>query len=99
LNGKRTLVALAATLLFASLGTGAVQANQIPGEVVTGRVTSISGDEWINVDGHNYRVKSGSAAAAALANLKPGQMVDVQLNGPASTAASEVINVIPHQGK
>lgn len=96
MNGKKAWVALAAT--FNLLGLPAL-ANQIPGELITGTVTSVSGQEWIKVDGHSYRVKAGSAAAAALQGVSPGQLVDVQLNGPSNTAASEVINVVAHPGR
>ena len=95
----KAFAALAASVSLAVLTAMSAHANQIPGELVTGPVTSISGTEWINVGGHNYRIKSGSAAAAAVASLSPGQLVDVQLNGPAAAAASEVINVVRHSGK
>lgn len=76
------------------IGTALAQANQMPGAMITGSVTSVSGTEWIYVDGHPYRIQSGSPAAAAVQKLTPGQHVDVQLNGPANTAASEAINVV-----
>ncbi|HEY6484011.1 MAG TPA: hypothetical protein VIY54_10850 [Steroidobacteraceae bacterium] len=96
MNGKKTWVALLAAVNL--IGFDAF-ANQIPGELVTGTVTSVSGQDWIKVDGHSYHIQSGSAAAAALQGLAPGQRVDVQLNGPANTAASEVINIVPHAGR
>jgi hypothetical protein len=95
LNARKTLITLAAAAL-SILGTAAALANQIPGTLITGSLTSVSGTEWIHVDGHAYRIKSGSPAAEAVQKLTPGQRVDVQLNGPANTAASEVINVVLH---
>jgi hypothetical protein len=98
LNGRKTFIALAAAAMAAVLGAGSAQANQIPGVLISGHITSITGSEWIKIDGKNYRIKSGSPAAAAVGKLTPGQMVDIQLNGPANTSMSEVINVLTHSG-
>jgi hypothetical protein len=95
LNTRKRLITFAVATLSV-LGTAVAIANQIPGTLITGSLTSVSGTEWIRVDGHTYRIQSGSPAAAAVQKLTPGQRVDVQLNGPANTAASEVINVVLH---
>jgi hypothetical protein len=89
---------LAAGMAAAILAAGAAQANQIPGQVVTGYVSSIQGDS-ITVDGQTYTVAPGSPAADELASLSSGQKVDVQLNGPASSSDSQVVNVVVHQGQ
>lgn len=84
-----------ALLLTLALGAGVeLRANQLPGEMVTGQVTAVSGNSQITVDGKSYRIKSGSAAAAAARSAVRGQTVDIQLNGPANSSASEVINLV-----
>lgn len=93
MNARKPLITWVAIAL-SLLGTAVAEANQMPGAVITGSVTSVSGTEWIYVDGHPYRIKSGSPAADAVQKLTPGQHVDVQLNGPANTSASEAVNVV-----
>jgi hypothetical protein len=96
LNHTNRFVSVTAAALILLASGARADANQLPGTLVTGQVTAVSGTEWIKVDGRNYRIKAGSAAAKAVSKLIPGQRVDVQLNGPANTAASEVINVVLH---
>jgi hypothetical protein len=91
-------IAVLAMALAANLGSSGVWANKIPGVLITGHLTSVSGVEWVNIDGHQYRIASNSAAVNAVSKLTPGQLVDVQLNGPANTAASAVVNIVPHSG-
>lgn len=83
-----------AAITVALLLSGSVLANQLPGELITGQVNAVAGDTSINVDGKIYRIKSGSPAAQAVRNISLGQVVDVQLNGPASSSATEVVNVV-----
>lgn len=73
---------------------GPLAANQLPGDLVTGQVNAVAGDSSIKVDGKIYRIKSGSPAAQAVRNVAPGQTVDIQLNGPANSSATEVVNVV-----
>jgi hypothetical protein len=56
---------------------------------------SINGN-MINVGGQIYPIAAGSAAYAAVTTFKPGQMVDVQLDGPAKSSSSHVINITLH---
>jgi hypothetical protein len=93
---RMKLAAWAVASSLASLGAASANANQIPGAIITGHVISVAGTEWINLDGHNYRIASGSPAASVVGKLTPGQLVDAQLNGPANSAASAVINVVVH---
>jgi predicted nucleic acid-binding Zn ribbon protein len=95
LNTKKLLLSSIALLLLQGVDRDG-RANQIPGEVVTGVVTSVSNDSSISIDGRNYRIKSGSPAASAARTIAKGQTIDAQLNGAANSAASEVINLIPH---
>jgi hypothetical protein len=96
---KARFVAVMATALVSGVSSPIASANQLPGAMVTGHITSVSGTEWINVDGHSYRIASSSAAASAVSKLTPGQLVDVQLTGPANSSASEVVNVVLHSGQ
>jgi hypothetical protein len=97
LNARKLLAALyvAAGLIHSA----EVLPNRVPGATVTGHVSAASNGDWISVDGKTYRIKSGSPAASAAAKLTPGEYVDIQLDGPANTAASEVINVVRHTGQ
>ena len=81
----------------AALGGGVAAASAIPGEVVTGTITAINGN-MVNIQGHIYTIAGGSAAYAAAQTFKPGQLVDVQLNGPAKSSASQAINITVHWG-
>ena len=78
-----------------TLGGGIAVATAIPGEVVTGQITAINGN-MINVGGHIYAIVAGSAAYEAVTKFKPGQMVDVQLDGPAKSSSSHAINITLH---
>jgi hypothetical protein len=99
LNAMKLRRALTAAIVSAILASPcSTYANQIPGELITGHVTAVGGGSF-QLDGRQYRIKVGSAAEAALRKLAPGQLVDVQLDGPANTSASEVINIVPHPSR
>ena len=78
-----------------ALGGGVAVATTVPGEIVTGQIVSINGN-MINLGGQIYSIAAGSAAYAAVTTFKPGQMVDVQLDGPAKSSSSHVINITLH---
>lgn len=90
---------LAASMTAAMLASGAARANQVPGPTVTGYVTSVQGTDSITVDGQTYTIAPGSPAADELSSISPGQRVDVQLDGPASSPDCEVVNVAVHEGE
>ena len=96
MNARRALLGW---LVCASgaLGGGIALASAIPGEIVTGTITAINGN-MINIQGQIYPIATGSAAYAAVQTLKPGQIVDVQLNGPAKSSSSQAINITLHWG-
>jgi hypothetical protein len=89
---------LAAALTLGLLGSGTALATRVPGVQVTGQVTAVSRTDAITVDGHLYLILAGSPAAQQVVNIKVGQVVDLQLNGPANTSASEVISISLHSG-
>jgi len=98
LNARHTLLALLAAAGTA-LSAGSLEANMVTGDIITGSLTAVNGRQSLNIEGRTYRLKDGSPAAAAAAHLLPGQSVTVQLDGPASSPSSLVINVVPHTGR
>ena len=78
-----------------ALGGGIAVATTVPGEIVTGQIVTINGN-MINVGGQIYPIAAGSAAYAVVTNFKPGQIVDVQLDGPAKSSSSHCINIMVH---
>ena len=98
MNARHTLLALLA-VAGAALSTGSLEANTVSGDIITGSLTAVNGIQSLNIEGRTYRVKDGSPAVAAAAHLTPGQSVTVQLDGPASSPSSLVINVVPHTGR
>ena len=96
----KTRQALLGWLACASvaLSGGIAVASTVPGEVVTGTVTAING-RAVTIQGKTYAIATNSAAYAVVANFKPGQLVDVQLNGPAKSSTSQAINIVLHQGE
>lgn len=98
MNRFRVISMLTVGLAAAILAPGGAWANRIPGQVVTGYLTAV-GTDSITVDGHSYAVAASSAAADELSSLSPGERVDAQLNGPASSPDAEVINVAIHTGE
>ena len=98
MNARETLLALVAVVGMA-LGTSSLEANTVAGEIITGSVTAVNRGQSLNIEGRTYRLKDGSPAVAAAAHLTAGQSVTVQLDGPASSPSSRVINVVPHTGR
>ena len=78
-----------------ALGGGTALATAVPGEIVTGQIVSINGN-MINLGGQIFPIAAGSAAYEAATKFKPGQMVDVQLDGPAKSSSSHAINITVH---
>jgi hypothetical protein len=95
----KTRKALLGWLVCASalLGGGIAVASQAPGEVVTGTITAINGN-MVNVQGKVYSIAAASPAYGVVQNFKPGQLVDLQLNGPAKSSSSQVVNITLHSG-
>ena len=93
----RVLALLAAAGM--ALAASRLPANTVPGDIITGSLTAVNGSQSLNIEGHTYRLKDGSPAFAAAAHLTPGQSVTVQLDGPASSPASQVINIVTHTGR
>jgi hypothetical protein len=97
LKARRALLGWLACASAACSG-GIAAASTVPGEVVTGTVTAINGNV-VTIQGKTYPIGTNSAAYAVAANFKPGQLVDVQLNGPARSSTSQAINIVLHQGE
>ena len=80
-----------------ALGGGIAMASAIPGEVVTGPITAINGN-MVSIQGRIYPIAAGSAAYQVVTKFQPGQIVDVQLDGPAKSSTSQAINITLHWG-
>ena len=80
-----------------ALGGGIAVAAAVPGEIVTGPITAINGN-MVNIQGHIYSIAAGSAAYEVVTKFQPGQIVDVQLDGPAKSSSSQAINITLHWG-
>ena len=93
MNSRHKFLTLVAALGM-MLSSGGAWANTIPGDLVSGALTAVSGTQSVTIRGQVYRIKAGSPAAAAAAKLSPGQVVDAQLNGPAGSSSSQVVNII-----
>ena len=78
-----------------AVGGGIAAATAVPGEIVTGQITAINGS-MISIQGVVYPIAAGSAAYAAVTTFKPGQVVDVQLDGPAKSSSTHAINITLH---
>ena len=98
MNARHILLALLAAA-GAALSAGSLEANTVSGDIITGTLTAVNGIQSLNIEGRTYRMKDGSPAVAAAVHLMPGQSVTVQLDGPASSPSSLVINVVPHTGR
>ena len=98
MNARQTLLALLAVAVSV-LSNTSLEANTVPGDIVTGSLTAVSGRQSLSIEGHTYRLKDGSPAVGVAAHLAPGQSVTVQLDGPASSPSSQVINVVTHTGR
>jgi hypothetical protein len=68
------------------------------GELVSGTVTAAPAGGEIEVSHHTYHIKAKSPADKVSRNFSAGQIVDVVLDGPASSAKSEVISIMVHSG-
>ena len=96
MKARHELLALLAAAML--MGGGSPGANTVPGDIIAGNLTALNGRQSLNIEGHTYRLKDGSPAVTAAAHLSPGQPVTVQLDGPASSPSSQVINVVPRAG-
>ena len=98
MSARHLLLALL-TAAGTVLSAGSLEASTVSGDIITGSLTAVNGIQSLNIEGRTYRVNDGSPAVAAAAHLTPGQSVTVQLDGPASSPSSLVINVVPHTGR
>ena len=96
MNARHTLLAL---LVAAGTVLSTLEASTVLGDIITGSLTAVNGRQSLSIEGRTYRLKDGSPAVGAAAHLAPGQAVTVQLDGPASSPSSQVINVVTHTGR
>lgn len=95
-----TRTRLAATLMLAlaaaALAPPAAQASHVVDTAVTGRVTDLRGGDTIVVEGRSYRVLADSPAAKILGQIRPGQVVDLVLNGDPAKDSTRVLVISVH---
>jgi hypothetical protein len=91
---KTGFIGVIVAALVLTIGTPAAFAIKPAGNVIRGTLTTTSNGDTLSVDGHQYRIKAGSPAVDAIRKIPKGTVVDVVLNGPPNTAASEVIGVV-----
>jgi hypothetical protein len=93
---KTGFIGVMGAALLITIGTPAAFAMKPAGNVIRGTLTATSNGDTLSLDGHPYRIKAGSPAVEAIRKCPKGAVVDVLLNGPPNTAASEVIGVVRH---
>jgi len=96
LNARKAILGWLACAGMA-LGGGSGIASTVPGDVVTGTITAINGN-MVNIQGTIYPIATGTAAYEVVSHFKTGQLVDVQLDGPAKSSNSQAINIVLHEG-
>jgi len=95
---KRLAIAVAAVSLVITFGVA--RANMLATTVVTGtveQVSAVAGQESITVNGTVYAVQDGTPAATALASVKVGDYVDLQVSITGNPSVpGMVVNIGPH---
>lgn len=84
------LMAAAAAL---ALATAPALANKPVNFTVSGSVTDTPTGAQITVNGHTYRIQSGSSAATEATEVQTGDSVQLRLNGPPDSASTEVVAI------
>lgn len=96
MNRRKASFLSGTALLALCIGGGAAWGTILIAPDLTGTVTAVSGADAVTIDGHQYFIKPGSPAAAALGTITQGQLVDVYLDGPAASSASQIVSITPH---
>jgi hypothetical protein len=86
----RRVATAALTLALAALPAFGVR---LVSPQVTGRVTSISGNVSVVIDGKTYMIGAGTPASQNIANVHVGDQIGLILDGPVSRSGSHVINI------
>lgn len=96
MNKLKSCIVAGAALIALGLGSVSTLASILVAPSLSGHITSISGVSSVTIDGRLFIIRAGSAAVTEVAQLQVGQIVDVYLDGPATTSASEVIGINVH---
>ncbi|GAC1501150.1 MAG: hypothetical protein NVS1B6_07460 [Steroidobacteraceae bacterium] len=94
-HGKFTLFVSAVALAFC-LQPNVGWSTRLYAPMITGEVTAAPQSGAIEIAHHVYQVKPNSEAAKALSGFHAGQNVDIVLDGPANSAAAQVISITLH---
>ena len=73
-------------------------ATRVFSTIVTGEVTARPMSSQIEVDHHVFHFTPNSPADKAARNITVGQVVDLVLDAPASTAGVHVVSIVKHSG-
>ncbi len=94
-HGKFTLF-VSAVALAVCLKPDVGWSTRLYAPMITGEVTAAPQSGAVEIAHHLYHVKPNSEAAKALSSFYAGQNVDIVLDGPADSAASQVISITLH---
>lgn len=95
--GKFVVMISAVALAFA-LVPNVGWSTRAYGPMITGEVTAAPSNGTIEIAHHLYHIKANSAADKVLNSIHAGQNVDIILDGPQSSSASEVVAITQHAG-
>jgi hypothetical protein len=97
MNRFRNFCLITAFAAGVALGPSAAWSTRVFSDLVSGEITATPVSGSIEVDHHSYRVKAQSAADKELHGFSEGQKVDLVLDGPPDSRASEVILITVHE--
>jgi hypothetical protein len=86
-----SLTLIATLMLVGVLAASPGWGSRVFTDTVSGQITATPISDVIEVDHHVYRVKRGSNAAESLHEFAEGQKVQLVLDGPIESNASEVL--------
>jgi hypothetical protein len=95
--GKLAIV-VSAVVLALGLAPNIGWSTRVIGPMISGEVTAAPSNGTIEVAHHLYHVKANSPAEKALSSVHAGQNVDIILDGPLDSSATEVVSIAAHPG-
>jgi hypothetical protein len=96
MNQVKNICLIAAFGMAFALGPTAGWSSRVYTDRVSGEITATPISHEIEVDHHVYHVKTGSTAEKMLHGFSEGQKVDLVLDGPPGSNASQVLLITVH---
>jgi hypothetical protein len=93
MSRKKFVALVVAVIAEAIVLIQPVLAARVVDFVSKGRVTAVSGNDHVTVDGKSYAVEQGTQAAAVLQGLRVGQVIEARFSGPPDSSLSKVIMI------